>query len=151
MSGVESTGAPTGAPVAVLHHPSDAGAAALASAARIAAEHEVELVVVAATAGVDDDRSEEVEREVALGQVRAVLEGHDVRWRLQLVRPGADPADMLVAAVERIDPRVLVVGSRARSTIGKMLLGRTLQRLLLEVTVPVLVVKAGRARTDVPL
>ncbi|MDT9591570.1 universal stress protein [Nocardioides zeae] len=131
------------APVAVLHAPSDAGSAALLSAARIAHDKDAELVVVATTSGVDDDRSEEVEREVATAQVQAVL-GADVAWRLQLVRPGADAAEMLVGAVEALEPRVLVVGSRQRTTLGKVLLGRTLQRLLLEVSVPVLVVKADR-------
>lgn len=134
------------APVVVLHAPSEAGAAALRSAAHLAREEDSPLVVVATTAGVDDDRSEEVEREVAVGQVTAVIgvPGGDVPWTLELVRPGADAATMLVGAVEAHEPRLLVIGSRQRSSLGKMLLGRTLQRLLLEVSVPVLVVKAGR-------
>lgn len=134
------------APVVVLHAPSEAGTAALLSAARIAREKNAALVVVATTSGVDDDRSEEVEREVAVGQVAAVIgvPGGEVPWTLDLVRPGSDAADMLVGAVEAHEPRLLVIGSRQRSPLGKMLLGRTLQRLLLEVSVPVLVVKAGR-------
>jgi len=138
------------APVVVLHAPSEAGTAALLSAARIAREKDSHLVVVATTSGVDDDRSEEVEREVAVGQVRAVIGAPDgeTPWTLDLVRPGADAADMLVGAVEAREPRLLVIGSRQRSPLGKMLLGRTLQRLLLEVSVPVLVVKAGRPLDD---
>nr|WP_275940882.1 universal stress protein [Nocardioides zeae] len=133
-----------------MHAPSEAGAAALLSAAHIAREKNSGLVVVATTSGVDDDRSEEVEREVAVGQVTAVIGAPDadVPWTLDLVRPGADAAAMLVGAVEAHEPRLLVIGSRQRSPLGKMLLGRTLQRLLLEVSVPVLVVKAGRPLDD---
>ena len=138
------------APVVVLHAPSEAGAAALLSAARISSEKDAPLVVVATTSGVDDDRSGEVEREVAVGQVTAVIGAPDgeTAWTLDLVRPGADAAAMLVGAVEAHGPRLLVIGSRQRSPLGKMLLGRTLQRLLLEVSVPVLVVKAGRPLDD---
>jgi nucleotide-binding universal stress UspA family protein len=138
------------APVVVLHAPSEAGAAALLSAARISSEKDAPLVVVAPTCGVDDDRTEEVEREVAVGQVTAGIGAPDgeTAWTLDLVRPGADAAAMLVGAVEAHEPRLLVIGSRQRSPLGKMLLGRTLQRLLLEVSVPVLVVKAGRPLDD---
>ncbi|WZH52503.1 MAG: universal stress protein [Nocardioides alkalitolerans] len=138
------------APVVVLHAPSEAGAAALLSAARLSREKDAPLVVVATSSGVDDDRSEEVEREVAVGQVTAVIGAPDgeTPWTLDLVRPGADAAAMLVGAVEAHEPRLLVIGSRQRSPLGKMLLGRTLQRLLLEVSVPVLVVKAGRPLDD---
>ncbi|HEY1133193.1 MAG TPA: universal stress protein [Nocardioides sp.] len=58
---------------------------------------------------------------------------------------------VLAGAIEAHEPRVLVVGSRQRMPLGKMLMGRTLQRLLLEVSVPVLVVKADRPLGDAPV
>ncbi len=56
-----------------------------------------------------------------------------------------DPVAALVDLVERSGADRLVVGSRDRNALGKFLLERRLQRLLLEAPVPVLVVKGTDA------
>lgn len=76
-------------------------------------------------------------------------EVHDVEARLadcgvefELVQPfGVDPADELLAAMNRADAELLVVGIRHRNPVGKLLLGSVAQKLILECPKPVLAVK----------
>lgn len=56
--------------------------------------------------------------------------------------PRMDKVDAFVDAVVAEDVSVVVVGLRRRSAVGKLLLGSMAQRLLLDVDVPVLAVKA---------
>ena len=60
----------------------------------------------------------------------------------ELTQPvGVDTADELLAAMERPDADLLVIGIRHRSPVGKLLLGSVSQHLLLECQKPVLAVK----------
>lgn len=60
----------------------------------------------------------------------------------ELVQPvGVDAADELLAAMERADSAMLVVGIRHRNPVGKLLLGSVAQKLILECPKPVLAVK----------
>lgn len=76
-------------------------------------------------------------------------EVHDVEARLaecevpfELVQPvGVDPVDELLAATERDDVQLLVVGIRHRNPVGKLLMGSVAQKLILECPKPVLAVK----------
>jgi nucleotide-binding universal stress UspA family protein len=76
-------------------------------------------------------------------------EVHDVEARLagcgvpfELIQPvGVDPADELLAAMNRDDAELLVVGIRHRNPVGKLLLGSVAQKLILECPKPVLAVK----------
>lgn len=55
---------------------------------------------------------------------------------------GGDPAGALVDLVADVGAGMLVIGSKRRSAVGKFLMGSTVQRVLLDSPVPVLVVKA---------
>lgn len=76
-------------------------------------------------------------------------EVHDVEARLaecgvafELIQPfGVDPAEELLAAMERPEAQLLVVGIRHRNPVGKLLLGSVAQKLILECPKPVLAVK----------
>lgn len=129
--------------VAVLHAASVEGEAALAAAVEEARHRSLTLTVVATSSGSSDDRVTDVEEEVLAGRLKEALPA-DLDWRLDLVSPGADPAGSLIEHLETLAPRLVVVGSRQRSSLGKMLLGRSVQRLLLEVTAQILVVKPTR-------
>ncbi|GAB07349.1 universal stress protein [Gordonia amarae] len=52
-----------------------------------------------------------------------------------------DPANAVLGQIAEHDARLLVIGIRRRSAIGKALLGSLSQKLLLHATVPVLTVK----------
>lgn len=55
---------------------------------------------------------------------------------------GRDLAELVLEIVDEIDAQMLVIGLRKRTPVGKLLLGSTAQRLLLDCPVPVLAVKA---------
>lgn len=56
---------------------------------------------------------------------------------------GADVADEVLAVVDEVDAKLLVLGIRHRTPVGKMLMGSVAQRLLLDAACPVLAVKAS--------
>jgi nucleotide-binding universal stress UspA family protein len=55
-------------------------------------------------------------------------------------------ADLLLATAEQVDASVIVIGLRRRSRVGKLLLGSTAQRILLDADRPVLAVKPPEPR-----
>lgn len=60
----------------------------------------------------------------------------------ELIQPvGVDPVEELLAAMDRHDAELLVIGIRHRNPVGKLLLGSVSQQLLLECVKPVLAVK----------
>lgn len=63
-------------------------------------------------------------------------------WDVHLAADGLERADALVQLTEQLSADLLVVGCRRRTPIGKFLLGSTVQRVVLDAPVPVLVVKA---------
>jgi nucleotide-binding universal stress UspA family protein len=59
--------------------------------------------------------------------------------------PGVDVVDHVLDLLDEHheDVRLLVIGMKRRSPVGKLVLGSITQRLLLQADVPVLAVKAG--------
>ncbi|GAB3071140.1 universal stress protein [Nocardioides zeae] len=124
--------------VVLAHADSDPGRAALAAALREAADHAERLVVVDATRGgarptVADLAALEPDLVQALRDAggEVVVDEGSV----------ADPSDAVVQVAQRYDARLVVVGLRHRSPVGKAILGSTAQRILLDATCPVLAVK----------
>ncbi|HEU4337959.1 MAG TPA: universal stress protein [Nocardioides sp.] len=56
-----------------------------------------------------------------------------------------DPSDAVVQVAQRRDARLVVLGLRARTPVGKLVFGSTAQRILLDATCPVLAVKPAPA------
>ena len=89
-----------------------------------------DVLVDAHRAGSDD--LARVERDVAeLG----------VDVEVVRIEKGGDPADALVRAAEERSASVIVIGLRHRSPVGKLIMGSTAQRILLDARCPVLAVK----------
>ena len=127
--------------IAVAHFDSDRGRAALKYAAEEARFRSQPLVVIRIIAGVDEVT--EVDPAV-LKQVGAELSDFaDVSWTLRTAPEGFDTAEALLDLAEVVGAALLVIGARHRTRVGKLLLGSTVQRVLLEAHLPVLVVKTA--------
>ncbi|TFI44394.1 universal stress protein [Rhodococcus sp. 1R11] len=133
--------------VGVLHNNSPEGRAALAAAVREARIRETDLVVLHALSGSAEPSAEAGETAAVSTAVETALTDIDnaegVAWTVAVGRPDPDAVNTLLTLVEEQKSEILVVGSRHRSAVGKFLMGQTIQRLLLEIPVPVLLVKSG--------
>lgn len=133
--------------VAVAHHSTQAGEAALRAAFDWAAAHRTTVVVLHVDeSGRDGTQGTEANpagvREVE-HNVAHVIQPSDTTpaWSVVSTASGGDVASALLDLVIEHDADTLVLGSRRRSAVGKLLMGSTVQRVLLDSPVPVLVVK----------
>jgi nucleotide-binding universal stress UspA family protein len=122
--------------------PTPQGRAALEEATRVVGRTGDHLVVVNSSRA-----GSAVDGHLATGpdldEVRRVLGEAGVRYSVEHPVGGDDPAEELLAAAERHAARLLVIGLRRRSPVGKLLMGSTAQRVLLQAECPVLTVKAA--------
>lgn len=135
MTGPANTGV-----VVVAYAPRPDGRAALHRAVEEARLRGLRLVVVNASRGdalldpgfaAPDD----------VAEVRAWLEETGVPHEFRQLPSGKEPADQVVDIADDLDAELIVIGMRRRSPVGKLLLGSTAQRVLLESPCPVLAVK----------
>ncbi|WP_305095026.1 universal stress protein [Prescottella sp. R16] len=125
--------------IAVAFDDSPEGRWAAVYAARAAMQRREQLLVLRI---VDDVSS--TEPESVRTAVRAALDAGGVGespWELRTAEHSGDPVGALIELIADSGAALFVAGTRRRNAVGKFLLDRTLQRILLEVEVPVLVVK----------
>ncbi|MEI2776985.1 MAG: universal stress protein [Tetrasphaera sp.] len=128
-----------------VDHEIEARAAVLATTAalRAAADEALlrgePLAVLRITGGVDQPHDDPTLRE-ELG--RALAGYATLEWDVHSTPEGTDPAEAILDLADELDASLLVMGSRRRRPIGKLILGSTVQKVLLESMIPVLVVKA---------
>lgn len=126
--------------IAVAHSNSPEGRVAMVYAAREAMQRREQLLVLQ----VLDDAGTDTDLEAVRAEVQNVLDGGGVGgspWELRTSEHSGDRVGALVDLVTDCGAGLFVAGSKRMSPIGKFLLERSLQRILLEVDVPVLVVK----------
>jgi nucleotide-binding universal stress UspA family protein len=126
--------------IAVAYSDSPEGRNAVVYAAREAMQRREQLLVLQ----IVDDATSPAESETTSAAVAAVLDEGDVvgsSWELRTAEHSGDRVGALVDLIGDCGAGLFVVGSRRMTPVGKFLLERALQRLLLEVDVPVLVVK----------
>jgi nucleotide-binding universal stress UspA family protein len=128
--------------VVVGYIPTAEGEAALERAIREAQAGQTELVVVNSSRGdaYVDQRFVQAGEAAALAQR---LEAAGVEHRLLQPLRGHDAADEVLQAAESHRARLIVIGLRKRTPVGKLIMGSTAQRILLQAECPVLAVKAG--------
>ncbi len=80
-------------------------------------------------------------RLAAWHRVRADLQGTD-RIDVDVVVERGEPAPVILAAIERLAPDLLVTGVARDETLGRVLLGTTVQKVVRKTNVPMLVVRS---------
>lgn len=91
---------------------------------------------------VNSSRRREGEQARELVDVRARLEDTGLGFEVREVTGGFDAAEDIVDAAHEGD--LIVIGVRRRTPLGKLILGSSAQRILLDASCPVLTVKPGR-------
>lgn len=77
-----------------------------------------------------------------LAAISAELESAGLRYELRHAAEEQDPAEELIKVADGAANAMIVIGLRRRSAVGKLLLGSSAQRVLLDASCPVLAVKA---------
>lgn len=121
--------------VAVGYVASQEGRAALSAAIGEAALRKTALQIMGPVAG---EASAEAESDIRNAITTAAAAG--VRASLR-PNQGTDAADFMIDASYEEDVELIVIGVRRRSPVGKLFLGSTAQRVILEAGCPVTAVK----------
>jgi nucleotide-binding universal stress UspA family protein len=128
--------------IVVGYYPAAPGHAALARAIQEARLRSGRLVVVNSSRG-----DALVDRRFAQGedvdQIEETLRASGVEWQLKQPVRGRDAAEEILEAAESTRADLIVIGLRHRTPVGKLILGSTAQRVLLDARCPVLSVTAG--------
>lgn len=124
--------------ILLAYVPSATSEAAFAFAVEEAKLHGAALVVLASERGVDPRKAQGVTDRRPLEE-RLRETGLD--YELRVVPRRDDPADDILDAIEDAGVDMAVLGIRKRTPIGKILVGSTSQRVVMESPVPVVLVK----------
>lgn len=126
--------------VAVAFNNSDPGRAALLRAIQEAESKDQELVVLHVVEDLNTESREQAAADSSAA-IRAAGANPD-KVRVLVGAEGPNPAGALIDLAIEVNADTLVVGGRRRSPVGKLLVGSTVQQILLEAPMPVLFVKA---------
>jgi nucleotide-binding universal stress UspA family protein len=127
--------------IVVGYIPSPEGEAALTFAVEEALAHKAELVIVNSGRGesIVDDSFAAADEAVA---IRKRIEDAGVTCEFRQPVRGRDAGDEIITAAEELQARMIVIGSRHRSAVGKLLLGSVALDVLIHAECPVIAVKA---------
>jgi nucleotide-binding universal stress UspA family protein len=128
--------------IVVGYAPTAEGRAALSRAIEEARQRHLRLVVVNSSRG-DALADSKFAPEAEIEDVRGELEAAGVDFEVRRPVRGKDAADEVVGTAADVDASLIVIGLRRRTPVGKLILGSTAQRILLEAECPVLAVKTG--------
>lgn len=126
--------------VLVGYVPTPEGDAAFAAALAEARRRSEQLVVLN-TARSGAPVSADVASDEAVRRLTDEADGAGVALDLRQTSHGGDAADEVLRVAQEVDASVIVIGLRKRSAVGKLLMGSSAQRILLDADRPVLAVK----------
>ena len=127
--------------VVVGYVPTPEGEAALSHALEEALRRDARLVLVNTSRGdalVDERYADETQLDAVRSRLAASAVVHEV---VHAVRGWEAHEEILTVAHER-RAELVVIGLRRRSPVGKLIMGSTAQRVILDAPCPVLAVKA---------
>ena len=128
--------------IVVGYVPKPEGDAALDRAIAEAQLRGDKLVVVNShRGGRDYDAEDSAKDDQQMADVKRRLEESGIEFDLRQLVRGFEPAEDLISIAEANDADLIVIGLRRRSPVGKLLMGSTAQRILLDADRPVLAVK----------
>jgi nucleotide-binding universal stress UspA family protein len=122
--------------------PSEQGEAALSFAIQEAVLRDTQLLVVNSGKGESfvDGHYAQPEQ---LASVRQQVEQAGLDWQIRHSVRGLAGAEEVLNAAEETKASMIVIGTRKRSPVGKLLLGSDAQEILTQANCPVVAVKAG--------
>jgi nucleotide-binding universal stress UspA family protein len=128
--------------VVVGYAPSVQGDAALRAGAREARRRKVDLVV-ASHAYYDADNHRTVADATVVGEALTAQEDGETPTFTVRSSDQEDVGDFLLEVAGEVSATLLVIGLRRKSRIGKLNLGATARKVVMDAPCPVLAVKAG--------
>ncbi|MFV0533161.1 MAG: universal stress protein [Cumulibacter sp.] len=128
-------------PVVVGFIPTNEGRAALDRAIEEAKLRNEKLIVVGSSKGGDEFLKLGMNFDEELRKVTDRVEAAGVEHEVHGYVRGNDPAEDLVEVAERTGAKLIVIGLRRRSPVGKLIMGSVAQRILLDASCDVLAVK----------
>lgn len=128
-------------PVVVGFIPTKEGRAALDRAIEEAKLRNEKLVVVESSKGGEAFAKEGAKFDEELEKITEQLKADGVDHEVHGLVRGKDPAGDLVEVADRIGAKLIVIGLRRRSPVGKLIMGSNSQRILLDANCDVLAVK----------
>jgi nucleotide-binding universal stress UspA family protein len=117
--------------IVVAYADTPPGHAALAAAVAESERESENVVLVPAVRGEAPPSLADLERRWPGAEGRLEVDESDL----------GDPSDAVVQVAQRREARLVVLGLRSRTPVGKLVFGSTAQRILLDATCPVLAVK----------
>lgn len=117
----------------------DEGEAALATALELLRDGE-KLIVI--NKSEPDELAGEYSEEQEADAFREHLAGRGVDAEVLTLTAADEPAEVIVSQAVAHEARLVVIGMRRRSPVGKMLLGSTAQEVLFSAPCPVVTVRA---------
>ena len=121
--------------------PTPQGEAAVDAAVAEAGRRDGVLHVVNASSG-DSYVDNKIASTEQLDALRERLSGQGVEHEVVQLVGRLEPAEEILDAADRLGAALVVLGIRRRTPVGKLLMGSTAQRVLLQCACPVLSVKA---------
>ncbi|WP_153506503.1 universal stress protein [Cumulibacter manganitolerans] len=128
-------------PVVVGFIPTNEGRAALERAIEESKLRGEKLIVVGSNKGGDEFVKQGLNFDEELEKVTDRLEADGVDHEVHALVRGKDPAEDLVEVADRMGAKLIVIGLRRRSPVGKLIMGSNAQRILLDANCDVLAVK----------
>lgn len=128
--------------IVVGYVPTAAGEGTLAVASDEARLREARLVVVSVARG-DSAVGAVYPQTSALQHAVAALKASGIECEVRNLERSRDVAEAILGVAGEEEASLIVIGINRRTAVGKLLLGSTAQRVLLDADCPVLAVKAS--------